>query len=173
MSPKQDRTREAREASLLSVAALEYEVLARHVGHQIACVEYGGGRNVAIECEDCCEVISDIDRIPATASHSGKPVPSVWVCTFEHRDGLDVWVCASEELAYGELAEVCREFWEEAREVDRDRLLAEDERQLPPAPPEDDRGAVEEYFAAMIHGSSPESFLIAAHEVIGASGGRR
>ena len=39
------------------------EKLAPHVGHEISCVTYGLGKpvNVSIECEDCCEVIFDVD----------------------------------------------------------------------------------------------------------------
>jgi hypothetical protein len=39
-----------------------YAKLARHVGHRIVCVDYAGGRNVALECEDCGEVLLDHDR---------------------------------------------------------------------------------------------------------------
>jgi hypothetical protein len=112
------------------------------------------------------------DRRPRRRpSPPAQEAPHVWVCTFEHRDGIDVWACAAEALAYRELANVCREFWEEARAVDRSLIPCEDEEPIPATPPDDDRAAVEAYFAAMNHDDPPESFLIAAHEVIGAEGG--
>lgn len=104
-------------------------------------------------------------------SPPGQDAPHVWVCTFEHRDGIDVWVCAGEALAYRELARVCREFWEEARQLDDALPRLEGQEPLPSAPPDEDRAAVEAYFAAMSYDDPPESFLIAAHEVIGAEGG--
>jgi hypothetical protein len=103
-------------------------------------------------------------------SPRGRDAPHVWICTFEHRDGIDVCACTSEEAAYHELAKVCREFWEEAREVDRS-LVPCKEGPTPATPPEDDRAAVEAYFAAMSCDDPPEAFLIAAHEVIGTSRG--
>jgi len=39
-----------------------YEDLLRHVGHRIECVTYAGGENVALECEDCYEVLIDFNR---------------------------------------------------------------------------------------------------------------
>jgi hypothetical protein len=95
----------------------------------------------------------------------------VWVCAYEHRDGIDVWACAGEEIAYRELAKVCREFWEEAREVDDSLTRLDGDEPLPLVPPAEDRAAVEAYFAAMNHDDPPESFLVAAHEVIGAERG--
>jgi len=38
-----------------------YNELSRHVGHNIECVEYGNGYNVALECVDCGEVLMDFD----------------------------------------------------------------------------------------------------------------
>lgn len=43
------------------MGAWNYESLKSHVGHKIACVMYGDGENVAVECEDCCEVLMDYD----------------------------------------------------------------------------------------------------------------
>lgn len=40
----------------------QYGKLTEHVGHDVSCVEYGDGVNVAIECEDCNEVLVDYDR---------------------------------------------------------------------------------------------------------------
>lgn len=40
----------------------DYEDLAQHVGHQLECVRYGSGQNVAVECLDCCCVLVDFDH---------------------------------------------------------------------------------------------------------------
>jgi hypothetical protein len=45
-----------------------YQNLRRHIGHRIVCVCYGcygeakDPENVAIECEDCGEVLLDYDK---------------------------------------------------------------------------------------------------------------
>lgn len=39
-----------------------YLDLLSHVGHEIECVTYGGGANVALECIDCNEVLIDFDE---------------------------------------------------------------------------------------------------------------
>ena len=49
-----------------------YEDLRRHIGHKIVCVGYGATTstlpvNVAIECEDCCEVLMDYDKPEANS----------------------------------------------------------------------------------------------------------
>ena len=44
------------------MSAFNYDELKRHVGHTITCVTYGEGQNVAIECEDCNEVLLDYDK---------------------------------------------------------------------------------------------------------------
>jgi hypothetical protein len=48
------------------MGVIDYEDLRRHIGHKIVCVCYGEkGKdpdNVAIECEDCNEVLLDFDR---------------------------------------------------------------------------------------------------------------
>jgi hypothetical protein len=104
-----------------------------------------------------------------TAGTAARQPTHVWVCTFEHRDGTDIWACANEALAYRELAEVCREFWEEAREVDG--VLSGAGAGLPVEPPLDDRSAVESYFAVMNDSDPGEWFLIAPLEVVGTGGG--
>jgi len=43
------------------MSVFSYESLETHVGHKIVCVRYGN-QNVAIECEDCCEVLLDFDK---------------------------------------------------------------------------------------------------------------
>ena len=41
---------------------MDKEKLKRHIGHAIVCVAYGDeDENVAIECEDCNEVIFDYE----------------------------------------------------------------------------------------------------------------
>ena len=44
------------------MSAFNYDELKRHVGHTITCVTYGEGQNVAIECEDCNEILLDYDK---------------------------------------------------------------------------------------------------------------
>jgi DNA-directed RNA polymerase subunit RPC12/RpoP len=48
------------------MSALDYKDLRRHIGHSIVCVGYGEkGRvpvNVAVECEDCSEVLLSLDK---------------------------------------------------------------------------------------------------------------
>jgi hypothetical protein len=45
-----------------------YDLLLEHTGHKIACVFYGPNKagaqneNVAIECEDCSQVLVDFDK---------------------------------------------------------------------------------------------------------------
>jgi hypothetical protein len=39
-----------------------YDDLRQHLGHRVVVAEYGGGDNVALECEDCAEVLVDFDR---------------------------------------------------------------------------------------------------------------
>jgi len=45
------------------MAAFNFEDLSRHVGHHIVCVTYGFSPvvNVALECEDCGEVLLDFN----------------------------------------------------------------------------------------------------------------
>jgi hypothetical protein len=112
----------------------------------------------------------DSPTAEAGARHTSSP-PFVWVCTFEHRDGTDVWACATEAIAYRELADVCREFWDEAREVESNWIIHVDGTTLTPEPPDDDRVAVELYFAVMNDSDPGEWFLIAPFDVIGARGG--
>lgn len=44
------------------MSAYSYKELKEHVGHNIVCVQYGNGDNVAIECETCNEVLIDYDK---------------------------------------------------------------------------------------------------------------
>ena len=45
------------------MSAINYEELKRHIGHTIVCVGYGKApENVAVECEDCSEVLLDFTR---------------------------------------------------------------------------------------------------------------
>jgi hypothetical protein len=39
-----------------------YNDLADHFGHTVSVAMYGEGANVAIECEDCYEVLLDFDK---------------------------------------------------------------------------------------------------------------
>jgi hypothetical protein len=112
---------------------------------------------------------------PTQARASGRelaasePVPSpahVWVCTHEHRHGLDAWAAASEEAAYASFAETVRQFWHEA--ADTDRALRDGDR--PPFPekaPTEDREAVERYLEAMGDAPGPEFYSIERQEILG------
>lgn len=102
-----------------------------------------------------------------TSSPAGAPGGRIWVCTYEHRHGVDAWVCESESLALAMLAEVCREFWGEALEIQASQTLAETRERLPPEPPEADRDAVELYFEVLGEAPRPEFFQIEAQQVIG------
>jgi hypothetical protein len=43
----------------------DFDTLVTHVGHAVTCVTYGDPAvNVAIECEDCNEILLDFDRSP-------------------------------------------------------------------------------------------------------------
>lgn len=44
------------------MSAFNYLELKNHLGHDIVCVEYANGVNVAIECETCNEVLLDYDK---------------------------------------------------------------------------------------------------------------
>lgn len=47
------------------MSAFDYDTLKAHIGHKIVCVGYGlpeDPANVAIECEDCNEVLLDYDK---------------------------------------------------------------------------------------------------------------
>ena len=45
------------------MSCTNYEDLKAHLGHKIVCVSYGFDMvNIAIECEDCNEVILDYDK---------------------------------------------------------------------------------------------------------------
>ena len=45
------------------MGAWNFNDLIKHVGHKIVCVSYGKPpQNVAIECEDCDEVLLDYDK---------------------------------------------------------------------------------------------------------------
>ena len=45
------------------MSATNYNDLKRHIGHNIVCISYGEeAENVAIECEDCNEVLLDYDK---------------------------------------------------------------------------------------------------------------
>ena len=96
----------------------------------------------------------------------------VWVCAYGHGDGIDTWVCRTEDIAYRELAAVCRECWDEAQEVEGSFVVPHAAGgALPAEPPSEDRAAVALYFAVMNDADPPETFVVAAHEITGAPGG--
>jgi hypothetical protein len=44
------------------MSAQNYNDLSEHYGHKIDIAIYGNEANVAVECEDCSEVLFDFDR---------------------------------------------------------------------------------------------------------------
>lgn len=73
-------------------AALYFD-LARHVGHELTCVRYGTGENIAIECETCHEVLVDAD-VPT----EGCVQPEMLLAPYDFNiwdDELDVDLWAS------------------------------------------------------------------------------
>lgn len=57
------------------MGAHSYRDLITHVGHKIVVVTYGDPDdpdNVAVECEDCCEVLLDFDIEYVTCKFCGK-----------------------------------------------------------------------------------------------------
>jgi hypothetical protein len=95
---------------------------------------------------------------------------TVWVCAYDHRHGTDLWACSAEEVAFSVLAAVCRESWQEALQFDRHSTSGEGDDRLPAVPPDDDRTAVELYFAVTTDLIPPETYLIERHGVIRSSG---
>jgi hypothetical protein len=91
----------------------------------------------------------------------------IWVCTYAHRHGVDGWACESEDLAFATMAGPCREFWEEAREIESSHVRPEEPR-LPARPPKDDRAVVDLYFQVQGEAPRPEFFQVDAQQVIGA-----
>lgn len=111
------------------------------------------------------------ELVPRTQAERNRPPgPVVWVCTYDHDDVFDIWVCRDEDTAYHRLAEACRESWEEAFEVEA-VFPDEGDPPFPAEAPADDRAAVELYFAAMNDADPGEWFGIARFEVLGARGG--
>jgi hypothetical protein len=94
----------------------------------------------------------------------------VWLCGFEHRYGLDVWVCETEGMAYAVLAGACRRSWAEARELDADFIHDESEPPLPEAPPLEDREAVRSYFAVMNDADPMETYWVESQDVLHSTG---
>ena len=61
------------------MAVYDFQSLSQHVGHKIVCVTYGKPSeppvNVAIECEDCNEVLLDYDNENFTENGNGNTEP--------------------------------------------------------------------------------------------------
>ena len=51
-----------------------FKRLIRHAGHDVAIVNYGGGINLSLECNDCGCVIFDTDIYDLTGLEEEKPV---------------------------------------------------------------------------------------------------
>jgi hypothetical protein len=79
-------------------------------------------------------------------------------------DEIEIRVCESQAVAFRELARLCREDWTLARRVD-ERTPNDGERsKLSPAPPDDDRTAVDCYFAVMREVF--RSYSITSHDLV-------
>lgn len=64
---------------------------------------------------------------------------TVWVLTVDHRHGRDTWVHATEEGAFGHLADYVSDWWTE--------LVGRNDRvELPDEAPADTREAINTYF---------------------------
>lgn len=46
----------------LNNTTAKYNGIRGHVGHELMCVEYGEGENVAIQCETCGEILVEENR---------------------------------------------------------------------------------------------------------------
>jgi hypothetical protein len=98
--------------------------------------------------------------------------PEVWACVLVGADGIETWVCETEDIAFGELAAACRRSWADALDFDRRTARAVDQKPLPTDPPSEDRATVEAYFRAMRRALPAEHYRIAPLAVIGdAEGG--
>jgi len=66
---------ELRPASMLEG---DFVKIASHVGHGVVVAIYGENANAAVECEDCCEVLIDIDsedpEFKTVARHFGHHI---------------------------------------------------------------------------------------------------
>jgi hypothetical protein len=109
-----------------------------------------------------------IDQKNPTHSSGHPSGLAVWVCIYEHRHGVDAWACESEDVAFATLAAICREFWDEAREIECAHSLHETESRLPARAPEDDRVVVDRYFEVLADAPQPEFFQVEGHRLIGA-----
>lgn len=64
------------------MSATTFSELKEHVGHNTAVVVYGDNQNVAIECEDCGEVLIDFDNDDQTSSQKSKKTDVLCHCTY-------------------------------------------------------------------------------------------
>lgn len=68
------------------MAVNSYDELKAHVNHELECVSYGLGENVAVECMTCGTVLIDFDRdfsprTPPTSSPNDSQVNEEGVCS--------------------------------------------------------------------------------------------
>lgn len=82
------------------MSAWDYKELVHHVGHDLVCVSYADGENVAVECETCNEVLFDYDR-PNKESEEDTSLPLFRV---EFTSVADVYVHAQDEHEAREIA---------------------------------------------------------------------
>lgn len=108
------------------------------------------------------------------SGHKTTPTPRpsrshVWVCALFTCDGIETWACSSRESAFGELANACRRYWEDARDCEARSLQRPDRAPLPPRPPQDNQAVIDLYFSVMGKALPPESYDIAARPLIDAA----
>jgi hypothetical protein len=101
-----------------------------------------------------------------SGSRGRGEAPEVWACVLVGVEGIDTWICDSEELAHRELAGACRRSWADALDFDRRFERGEEQAPLPPEPPTEDRVAVEVYFTTMRRALPPEYYVVARQPVI-------
>jgi hypothetical protein len=69
------------------MSALDFGDLSRHLGHALECVAYVGADgepvNIAVECEDCGEVLLDFEK----SSAGSVPLPQAVTMDRECRPG--------------------------------------------------------------------------------------
>jgi hypothetical protein len=111
--------------------------------------------------------VSFDNRHPADQPRAVPMLPRVWTCVLVGVDGIETWICETEDLAYRELAHACRRFWADALDFGRRFDRGEGQTPLPAKPPGDDRSAVEAYFATMRRALPAEYFVIVPRQVIG------
>lgn len=66
---------------------LLYDLLKRHVGHNVVISDYGDGANMSLECEDCGCVIFDTDLYDLCSADDMRSWISQRITKGEMNDG--------------------------------------------------------------------------------------